>query len=78
MGKSFRKYRVVETEGMSAEELQELLKEATDSIYEMQIDHVVGTKLILGFESFLNATGRANARASQAEVTIPSTMQSGA
>lgn len=78
MEKSFRKYRVVETEGMSAEKLQEILNEATDSIFEMQIDHVLGTKLILGFESFLNANGRAGVIAHQAKATMSATMQSGA
>ncbi|MGE8205283.1 hypothetical protein ACQKP0_12015 [Heyndrickxia sp. NPDC080065] len=59
MSKSFRQYKVVETEGMSADELQKLLNKATDGFPEMQIDHVVGTKIILGYESLLNAKGRA-------------------
>jgi len=59
---SFRLYKVVETDGMSAEELQRVLNKATDGFPEMQIDYVVGTKLILGRESMLNAKGRADAR----------------
>lgn len=62
MNKSFRKYTVIETEGMSAEKLQELLSEATDGFPEKQIDHVVGTKIILGHESLLNEKGRAEMR----------------
>ncbi|GIN71158.1 hypothetical protein J14TS2_16330 [Bacillus sp. J14TS2] len=61
MSESFRLYKVVETEGMSAEQLQKVLNNATDGFPEMQIDHVVGTKLILGYESMLNAKGRAEA-----------------
>lgn len=59
MAKSFRNYKVVETEGMSAEELQQVLNNATDGFPEMQIDHAVGTKIILGYESLLNEKGRA-------------------
>ncbi|MGE8207725.1 hypothetical protein ACQKP0_24965 [Heyndrickxia sp. NPDC080065] len=59
MRESFRLYKVVETEGMSADELQILLNKATDGFPKMQIDHVVGTKIILGYESLLNAKGRA-------------------
>lgn len=53
-----RLYRVVETKDLSEEELQKILNEATNGLPEMQIDHVVGTKIILGFESGLNANGR--------------------
>lgn len=60
MSESFRYYRVIETESMSAEDLQKALNQATEN--EMQIDHVVGTKIILGFESALNQKGRAMAR----------------
>lgn len=63
MKESFRHYRVIETEGMSAEQLQDVLSKAThDDFQEKQIDFVVGTKLILGYESILNAKGRAEAR----------------
>ena len=62
MDNSFRLYKVVETTEMSAEELQKVLNAATDGYPEMQIDHVVGTKLILGWESGLNAKGRAEIR----------------
>lgn len=61
MSESFRLYKVVETEGMSAEQLQKILNDATDGFPEMQIDHVIGTKIILGYESMLNAKGRAEA-----------------
>lgn len=64
MNDSFRLYKVVETKDMSAEELQKILNAATDGYPEMQIDHVVGTKLILGWESGLNAKGRAEVRLS--------------
>lgn len=59
MSESFRIYKVVETEGMSAVDLQNILSFATDGIPEMQIDYVIGTKIILGHESILNAKGRA-------------------
>lgn len=63
MKESFRHYQVIETEGMSAEQLQEVLNKAThEDIHEKQIDFVVGTKIILGYESILNAFGRAEAR----------------
>lgn len=62
MDNSFRLYKVVETKDMSAEELQKVLNAATDGYPEMQIDHAVGTKLILGWESGLNAKGRAEIR----------------
>ena len=58
MNGSHRLYRVVETKDLTEEELQTILNDATDGLPEMQIDHVVGTKLILGFESGLNAIGR--------------------
>ncbi|OAK70078.1 hypothetical protein [Lederbergia galactosidilytica] len=61
MSESFRLYKVVETEGMSAGQLQQVLNNATDGFPEMQIDHVIGTKIILGYESMLNAKGRAEA-----------------
>ena len=56
---SFRLYKVVETDGMTPIELQAVLDDATDGFPEMQIDYVVGTKIILGYESPLNAKGRA-------------------
>lgn len=59
MSESFRYYTVIETKDMNAKELQKILNEATDGYPEKQIDHVVGTKLILGHESLLNAKGRA-------------------
>lgn len=59
--RSFRNYIVVETDGLSADELQTILNQATDGFPEKQIDHVVGTKLILGYESLLNEKGRAEA-----------------
>jgi hypothetical protein len=62
MKDNFRLYKVIETDGMSADELQSLLNKATDGFPEMQIDHVVGTKIILGFDSPLNAKGRAEAK----------------
>lgn len=63
MTKSFRHYNVIETEGMSAEQLQDVLNKAThDDFQEKQIDFVVGSKIILGYESILNAKGRAEAR----------------
>lgn len=61
MKESFRHYQVIETEGMSAEQLQEVLKNATNDYPEKQIEYVVGTKIILGYESILNAKGRAEA-----------------
>ncbi|TKC15695.1 hypothetical protein [Robertmurraya kyonggiensis] len=65
MSESFRYYKVVETDGMDAAQLQKVLNDATDGFPEMQIDHVIGTKIILGFESMLNAQGRAQARAEE-------------
>lgn len=63
MKDSFRHYRVIETQDLSAEQLQEILNKAThEDICEKQIDYVVGTKIILGYESILNAKGRAEAR----------------
>jgi hypothetical protein len=62
MKDNFRLYKVIETDGMSADDLQNLLNKATDGFPEMQIDHVVGTKIILGFDSLLNAKGRAEAK----------------
>lgn len=63
MKDSFRHYQVIETEGMSAEQLQDILNKAThDDIQEKQIDFVVGTKIILGYESILNEKGRVEAR----------------
>jgi len=63
MSESFRIYQVVETDGMSEEELQRILTKATNTFPEQQIDHVVGTKIILGHESLLNEKGRAEAAA---------------
>jgi len=61
--KSFRHYKVIETEGISAKQLQDILNKAThDDFQEKQIDFVVGTKIILGYESILNDKGRAEAR----------------
>lgn len=63
MKESFRHYQVIETKDLSAEQLQEILDKAThEDIHEKQIDYVVGTKIILGYESILNAKGRAEAR----------------
>lgn len=74
---SFRLYKVVETADMTAEELQNVLNEATEDVREMQIDYVVGTKLILGFESWLNSTGRQTARLAKQLETVANTMESG-
>ncbi|GGP07322.1 hypothetical protein [Oceanobacillus neutriphilus] len=63
---AIRLYKVVETADLSAEELQEILNNATDDMREMQIDHVVGTKIILGHDSLLNAKGREEARVKRA------------
>lgn len=62
MSKSFKHYQVIETDGMSAETLQKILNAATDGFPEKQIDHVIGTKIILSFESVLNQKGRAEAK----------------
>ncbi|GEM_PF-2863165 len=63
MKESFRHYHVIETEGLSADQLQDILNKAThEDFQEKQIDFVVGTKIILGYESILNANGRAEAR----------------
>ncbi|WP_025115363.1 hypothetical protein [Lysinibacillus fusiformis] len=63
MTKSFRHYQVIETEGISAEQLQDILNKGThDDFQEKQIDFVVGTKIILGYDSILNAKGREEAR----------------
>lgn len=62
MSESFRLYKVLETKDMSAEELQLALNNATEGFPEMQIDHVIGTKIIFGYESSLNAKGRAEAK----------------
>ncbi|MBN6206366.1 hypothetical protein JYK21_07865 [Ralstonia pickettii] len=48
---------------MSEEELQKVLDDATTGFPEQQIDYVVGDFIILGYESMLNAKGRAEARA---------------
>lgn len=61
MEESFRHYQVIETKDMSAEQLQEALNKAKNDFPEKQIDYVIGTKIILGYESFLNARGRAEA-----------------
>lgn len=58
MNKSLRLYKVIETEEMSAEQLQKILNEAANDLQEKQIDYVVGTKIILGYDSFLNEKGR--------------------
>jgi hypothetical protein len=62
MADKLRSYKVVETDGMSADELQKTLNKATDGFPEMQIDHVIGTKIILGYDSMLNEKGRAEAK----------------
>ncbi|MEK3995653.1 hypothetical protein MKY29_12930 [Psychrobacillus sp. FSL K6-2365] len=62
MSKSFKHYQVIETEGMTAEELQFILNKATSDFPEKQIDHVIGTKIILSFESILNEKGRMEAQ----------------
>lgn len=46
MEKSFRHYQVIETKGMDAEQLQDVLNKAKhDDFQEKQIDFVVGTKI---------------------------------
>lgn len=62
MSKSFKHYQVIETDGMSAEVLQKILNTATEGFPEKQIDHVIGTKMILSFESILNEKGRMEAK----------------
>ncbi len=62
MADKLRYYKVVETKDMSADELQRTLNKATDGFPEMQIDHVIGTKIILGYDSMLNEKGRTEAR----------------
>lgn len=62
MADSHRNYKVVETKDMSTEELQLLLNKATDGFPEMQIEHVIGTKIIFGYESLLNEKGRMEAK----------------
>lgn len=47
---SFRNYLVIETRDLSAEQLQEILNNNTSDYPEKQIDFVVGTKIILGYE----------------------------
>lgn len=61
MSKSFKHYQVVETEALSADKLQIVLDNATHGFPEKQIEHVIGTKIILSFESILNEKGRAEA-----------------
>ncbi len=58
MNKSLKLYQVIETEGISAEQLQVILNEGANDIQEKQIDYVVGTKIILGYDSLLNEKGR--------------------
>lgn len=58
MEKSFKNYQVVETSAMSAGELQSILNKATDGFPEKQIEHVIGTKIILSYESLFNQKGR--------------------
>lgn len=62
MSKSFKHYQVIETDGMPAEQLQTVLNGATNGFPEKQIDHVIGTKIILSFESLLNEKGRMEAK----------------
>lgn len=62
MADKLRYYKVVETKDMSADELQTTLNKATDGFQEMQIDYVIGTKIILGYDSMLNEKGRTEAR----------------
>jgi len=62
MADSHRNYKVVETKDMSAEELQQVINKATDGFPEMQIDYVIGTKIILGYDSLLNEKGRMEAK----------------
>lgn len=56
----FHIYRVIETNELSAGQLQEQLNDLTDD--EFQIAYSVGTKLILQRESYLTRQGRLNAR----------------
>lgn len=65
MTKSFKNYKVVETEGMTAKDIQKILDTVTDGIPEMQIDHVIGTKIIFSYDSLFNETGRNQARISR-------------
>lgn len=61
MDKSFKHYLVVETENLTADQLQEILDNATHGFPEKQIEHVIGTKIVLSYESILNERGRAEA-----------------
>lgn len=62
MSKSFKHYQVIETDGMTADKLQAVLNDATNGFPEKQIDHVIGTKIILSFDSILNEKGRMEAK----------------
>lgn len=48
-----RRYRVIETEKMSAEELQEELNNKDVGILNGRIEHVVGSKVIIGYDTYL-------------------------
>ena len=73
-----RLYKVIETADMSAEHLQEVLNNATDDFREMQIDYVVGTKIILGYDSMLNAKGRVEARNMRIKQSLSPTLSNSA
>lgn len=47
----FIQYQVIETVDMSAEQLQEILNKAANELPRKQIEHVVGTKIILSYVS---------------------------
>ena len=48
---SIKQYRVVDTFGMSAEQLQGFLNQVANEVPQKQIDHVVGTNIILSYVS---------------------------
>ncbi|MBD7944736.1 hypothetical protein H9650_11475 [Psychrobacillus sp. Sa2BUA9] len=62
MSKSFKHYQVIETDGMTADKLQAVLNDATNGFPEKQIYHVIGSKIILSFDSILNEKGRMEAK----------------
>lgn len=45
----FLQYQVIETADITAEQLQAILNKAANEVPEKQIDHVVGTKIILSY-----------------------------
>jgi len=52
VNESIKQYQVVDTFGMSAEQLQDLLNKAANELPVKQIDHVIGTKIIFSYVSF--------------------------